>query len=128
MGDKLTKVLAARKAGGRHSPLYIWMRENHAALSAEFAENGPQWATRVPAMAEVGLVDAAGQAPSIRTAMQTWYRVCRAVGAPSPKREPKPPSAETLPVPTKAAVDDEEEEITMTMGGGKVVTVKIPKS
>jgi hypothetical protein len=102
--ERMMKVLAAGKPGGRHSPLYIWMMENHATLSAEFVTNGPQWATRVPAMGDVGLVDATGQPPSIRTAMQTWYRVCRAMDAPSSKRKVKPPSVPppSLPPPHAA--------------------------
>ncbi len=127
MGEKLTKVLAAGKAGGRHSSLYVWMRDNHAALSAEFAKNGPQWAIRVPAMVEIGLVDAAGQPPSIRTAMQTWYRVCRAMGTPSPRRQASPqPPAPVRPQPPPEAPQAGTRTIQLRSADGKT-TLNIPK-
>jgi hypothetical protein len=104
---RVIMVLAAAKPGGRHSPLYRWMMENHATLAAEFAMNGPQWATRVPAMGEVGLLDAAGQRPSPRTAMQTWYRVCRALRTTSPQDKAIPtPAALPRSPPTTAVVEE----------------------
>jgi hypothetical protein len=112
--ERLLKVLAASKAGGRHSPLYIWMMEHHATLSAEFAANGPQWETRVPAMGEVGLVDANGKPPSLRTAMQTWYRVCRALDAPAPKRAVKPSSKP----PPQPPVEPQAGPRTVQLRGG----------
>lgn len=75
---RVLQVLAVGKDGGRHSPLYVWMQEHHATLKAEFEARGPQWAERTRAMAEAGLVDGDGDPPTQRTAMQTWYRVCRA--------------------------------------------------
>jgi hypothetical protein len=86
--DRLAKVLAAGKTGGRHSSLYLWMRENHATLAADFAANGPRWDARFKAMGEVGLLDADGKKPSKRTAMQTWYRLCRKQSGPPASPQP----------------------------------------
>ena len=93
---RVLQVLGVGKDGGRHSPLYVWMQEHHAALKAEFETRGPQWAERTRAMAEAGLVDGDGDPPTQRTAMQTWYRVCRAERL---KRPSAPAMAGTLPPP-----------------------------
>jgi len=75
---RLRQVLEAGRQGrGRHSPLFLWMREHQAALRADFDLNGARWVERVRAMAEAGLTDHLGKPPTIRTAQQTWYRVCR---------------------------------------------------
>lgn len=64
---------------GKHSELYLWMRHHHSALKANFKEKGPSWQALVVVFAEEGLTDAAGNPPTLRTAQQTWYRVCREV-------------------------------------------------
>ena len=96
---RVLQVLGVGKDGGRHSPLFVWMQEHHAALKAEFETRGPQWAERTRAMAEAGLVDGDGDPPTQRTAMQTWYRVCRAERLKGP---PTPAMAGTLPPPAVA--------------------------
>jgi hypothetical protein len=58
-----------------HSPLYEWMKEHHDAVAEEFAKYGPQWALRIAAMQEGGLLDGTGKPPTVRTAQRTWYRV-----------------------------------------------------
>lgn len=126
--QRVLKVLAASKEGGRHSPLFLWMMEHHATLAAEFAANGPQWATRATTMGEVGLVDAAGQKPTQRTVMQTWYRVCRALGATSPKKETPTPSASHKRQPLSPPTTDDplaaDDDVLLTAGDGTVVTPK----
>ncbi len=96
---RVLQVLGVGKDGGRHSPLYVWMQEHHATLKAEFETRGPQWAERTKAMAEAGLVDGDGDPPTQRTAMQTWYRVCRAERR---KGTPTPAAAGALPSPLVA--------------------------
>jgi hypothetical protein len=118
--ERVLKVLTARKtAGGRHSPLFNWMMEHFATLAAEFARHGPQWATRVVTMGEVGLVDAAGQKPTQRTAMQTWYRVCKAMGAAKGSRPASGRQQPALVDPFSDADDD-----TLIAGDGTVLTPK----
>jgi hypothetical protein len=129
--DPLTHILAAGKEGGRHSPLYLWMKKNHAALTAEFAANGPQWSVRARAMGDAGLVDADEKKPSQRTAMQTWYRVCRDLG--KPRRQDRvrndvgPQLAPVQPTADDPDDDDDEEEIEWTTADGTVHRTKIPK-
>ena len=97
MDPALSKVLRVRGGRGSRSPLYVWMREHHEALRAEFDANGPQWVTRVKAMAEAGLLDQLGKPPTVRGAQQTWYRVCRDVAA---GKGAKPGSARPAPART----------------------------
>jgi hypothetical protein len=47
-------------------------------------------------MGEAGLLDADGKKPSTRTAMQTWYRLCR--------RQSRPPAAPQPAVSQPAAL------------------------
>lgn len=61
----------------RHSSLYVAMAENHAALSDAFTKRRPNWKELIVGFADLGLTDADGNAASVRTAQQTWYRVCR---------------------------------------------------
>ncbi len=89
-------VLGVGKDGGKHSPLYLWMQEHYSTLKAEFETRGPQWEERAVAMAEAGLRDGTNKEPTQRTAMQTWYRVCRAQKR---RGSISPPSAETTPLP-----------------------------
>ena len=125
--DDLLKVLTASKPGGRHSPLFLWMMEHHATLSAEFARNGPQWSTRVVTMGEVGLLDAAGKKPTLRTAMQTWYRVCKALGAPSPRRGTRPLSSAGHQRSALDPFSDADDDTTLIAGDGTVLTPKKPR-
>lgn len=109
---KMQRLLNLRSGKGRHSPLYLWMRDNREALAADFARNGPQWAERAKLMGEAGLLDRMGKPPTVRGAMQTWYRVCldtkgteltpAAVAAQSPPlvpRETTPPPRPPDPAP-----------------------------
>lgn len=61
----------------RHSSLYVAMAENHAALSDAFTKRRPNWKELIVGFADLGLTDAGGNTASVRTAQQTWYRVCR---------------------------------------------------
>ena len=100
---RVMKVLNAKTARGKHSPLYHWMREHHAVLRAEFELHGPQWAERVVAMGEAGLTDQTGKAATLRTAKQTWYRVCEDLKGARRKRVTKvvvKSAPESTPTPT----------------------------
>lgn len=93
---KLARVLRIPdESRGRRSPLYLWMKRNFAELSAEFRENGPRWDARVKAMKAAGLVDWNRRPPTVRTAQQTWYRLCRDMEkAPPASAAPSPPRPE----------------------------------
>jgi hypothetical protein len=96
----LAKVLVLKKGGrGRYSPLYLWMKRNFDELSAEFAENGPQWAARVEAMGAAGLVDWNGRPPSVRTAQKTWYRLRQDMEEKAPPPSSPPPLPDPSPIP-----------------------------
>ena len=57
--------------------MYIWMRENHEALSQAFKRDGPHWVARTEAIRQAGLTDQSGKPPTMRTAQKTWYNLCR---------------------------------------------------
>lgn len=120
---KLAKVLrVSAKSRGRRSPLYLWMKQNFAELAAEFQENGPRWQARVKAMKAAGLVDWNRNAPTVRGAQQTWYRLCRdmekapatSVARPETSQPPPPNPARTVtatpapptPAPTAASLSN----------------------
>ena len=88
--EDLAKVLAAnRTKGGRHSPLYRWMRLHHDALAAAFESDGVSWQAVTEMLAETGLTDGSGKPPAIRRAQKAWYQVKRDVAAARAKAEAK---------------------------------------
>jgi hypothetical protein len=98
----LAKFLGvSRTDRGKHSKLYYWLRENYAAIGHEFDRNGAQWPKRVEVLAELGLTDHAGKSPTIKTAQQTWYRVCRDVERTAASRPA--PSADFTNAPAPAS-------------------------
>jgi hypothetical protein len=120
----------------KHSSLYDWMLEHHAAIKAEFEKNGPQWEARVEAMGNAGLTDRTGKPATKRVAQNTWYSVCRAVEGKRPSKaaaapaEVTPQALSASPPPKAEASGDEdedEEEIEITMGDGTPRKVRIPK-
>ena len=135
---RILTVLNVKTARGKHSPLYHWMREHHDALQAEFNLHGPQWAERAVAMGDAGLTDQTGKRPSVRNAMQTWYRVCEDLKGKGRRKRGKllaskttleaPPTQKTsnqiLPVITIEADEPEEEEFKLVFAGGPKVFTK----
>jgi len=111
--DDVAKVVAAnRDRGGRHSPLYRWMRSHHDALVAAFEMDGASWGVVTEMLTENGLTDGDGKQPAIRRAQKTWYRVKHDVAAARAKAEAKrkPPPAlarvvATTPLPSPAPPD-----------------------
>jgi hypothetical protein len=83
---------ASREAKAKHSPLYLWMRDNYEELRAEFDLHGPRWRERHKALCDVGLKDQDDKPPTFRGAQDTWYRVVRDMEAKGGVRaaEPKP--------------------------------------
>jgi hypothetical protein len=136
--NALSKVLnVSNDKLKKHSKLYYWMLEHHAKLRAEFQKNGPQWPDRVRAMADAGLTDRTGKPASVKVAQNTWYAVCRAIDkertnvttgpASSTTTQPTAPKTATPVQPISEDVEDDEEEIEITMGDGTPRKVKIPK-
>jgi hypothetical protein len=110
--DVAKVVTANREKGGRHSPLYRWMRSHHDALAAAFDADGASWRVVTEMLAENGLTDGDGKQPVIRRAQKTWYRVKRDVAATRAKAEakskPSPalaPVVATIPLPSPASPD-----------------------
>lgn len=61
--------------GGKHSPLYLWMRQNHHNIARQVSQGGMPWAKFTEAVAKAGLTDRKGQPPREKTVRQTWFRV-----------------------------------------------------
>ena len=105
----LTQIAqATARSVGKRSRLYREMKKRHADLTLTFSENGPGWSELVKVFARLGWTDREGKRPSIRTAQDTWYRVCRDVRSQSlsPGRsEPRspPPTSGTPPSEPSAA-------------------------
>ena len=75
--DKITKAMAGH---GRHSQLFLWMRENYDRLLAATrlrAERGlvNDWAAMVSELQALGLTDRKGNPPTVNTVRKTWDRV-----------------------------------------------------
>jgi hypothetical protein len=145
---QLVKFLGISQASqGKHSKLYHWLREHHAAISYEFSLHGAQWAKRVEVLAELGLTDRTGKPPTVQRAQKTWYRVCQDIeraggnhltraaalknaSVPEPERLPlQPPAAASKPakdscnpppaMPREPEVIYEEEEPLFRTSGLK---------
>lgn len=137
----LRRLLDLRGGKGRRSTLYLWMRDNREALAADIARNGAQWAERARLMGEAGLLDRTGKPPTVRGAMQTWYRVCdeaerkgatpAAAGgtSPAPSIPPAPGKGAPTPRPFDPApvADTDNPYGFRTAGGVKDWTKKGPE-
>jgi hypothetical protein len=92
---------ARARGAGRRSPLFLWLRENHDALAAAFANNAPAWASLATYLGERGVRDGEGKPPTARGARDAWWRVRREVAAARARRHgmPAPPmeAGETAP-------------------------------
>jgi len=97
--EELARVVAAnREKGGRHSPLYRWMRSHHDALAAAFETDGISWRAVTEMLAETGLTDGSGKPPAIRRAQKAWYQVKRDVAAARAKAEAKRKPCVSIPI------------------------------
>lgn len=68
-------MLSAQRRAGKRSPLFLWLLEHHDEIVATLQGGQIGWGSFCAAVAEVGLKDATGKAPSENTARITWYRV-----------------------------------------------------
>lgn len=73
-----TPVRSVLRGASRRSSMYLWMTENQRELAATLAElRPPDWSRIALALANEGLRDARGAAPTAKSAYQTWWKVRR---------------------------------------------------
>ena len=76
VAEAIAEMQKARASGrGRHSPLYVWLRENHDALLVEFAKSAPAWTVLAAYLGEHGIRDGGAKLPTARGARDAWWRV-----------------------------------------------------
>ena len=68
------------KAQARRSPLYRWLRENHADITTVMSLPRPSWTALAETAAEAGQVDDHGKPPNANSVRAAWIRVCRDLG------------------------------------------------
>ncbi len=71
------------KAQARRSPLYRWLRENHADIATAMSLPRPSWTALAETAAESGQVDDHGKPPNANSVRAAWIRVCRDLGKPA---------------------------------------------
>ena len=84
------------KGRGQRSPLYLWLRQNHARLLEEFTASAPSWPGLASALGDSGILNGEGKPPTAEGARTVWYRVRRDLAGkrkaaaikPSPAPEP----------------------------------------
>lgn len=99
------------KGRGQRSPLYLWLRQNHARLLEEFTASAPSWPGLASALGKSGILNGEGKPPTPEGARTVWYRVRRDLAGkrkvaalkPSPVLEP---SVAPLPSPTQLDAGD----------------------
>ena len=91
-----TPVRSVLRGASRRSSMYLWMAANQRELAAALAElRPPDWSRIAVALANEGLHDARGAAPTAKSAYQTWWKVRRdhkadAAGSVLPAEPPRP--------------------------------------
>jgi hypothetical protein len=98
---------------GRRSPLYLWLREHHDALTSAFAKSAPAWAALAAYLGEHGLTDGDAKHPTARGTRDAWWRVRRDVATARARRQGTPapeldvgetaPGVSPIPVPAEVA-------------------------
>jgi hypothetical protein len=76
------------RAQARRSPLYRWLRENHADIATAMSLPRPSWTALAETAAESGQVDDHGKPPNANSVRAAWIRVCRDLGKPHGARQP----------------------------------------
>lgn len=104
VADDLAQLVATnRKKGGRHSPLYTWLRARHDTLAATIEADGPSWPTIAASLAKAGLTDGTGKPPTPERARKCWHQVKKDVAAAREKaaagRKPLVPMSLTRATP-----------------------------
>src|SRR6185312_3830966 len=95
--ERLLSELDRRAGLSRRSSLFLWMRDNYAAMAERIADAGGTRSMDWPAVAEVlgggGLTGADGKAPSGNVARKTWGKVVAMMGDARPAMAPALPRA-----------------------------------
>jgi hypothetical protein len=81
--DKVSHLLAAMHeiSAPGHSPLYLWMRQNHDRIAEGLDGVRPSWRALATRLGEMKIHDGTGKVPTPQGARGTWYRVRRDLAA-----------------------------------------------
>ena len=79
--EAVDRVIAGGVSSPVRSPVYAWLKQNHARLATQFSGVRVQWAVVAARLAELGIVDVNGSPPKAATVRRTWWRVRRDVAA-----------------------------------------------
>ena len=114
----VAQIVAAMRSGptkgrGQRSPLYLWLRQNHARLLEEFTASAPSWPGLASALGNSGIFNGEGKPPTAEGARTVWYRVRRDLAGkrkvaalkPSPAHE-----ATVTPLPSSTQSDGGDSE------------------
>ena len=85
--DDIARMVATSATATVRSPVYVWLRRNHAVLSAEFADARVNWSQVAAKLAEIGVTDAKGQKPRAEAVRRAWWQVRRDLAAAKAKRQ-----------------------------------------
>lgn len=108
--SQLSRLIARGSITAAHSPVYLWLRQNHDGLVAQFGGTRIRWASVAAALVELGVTDANGAPPRAATIRRTWWRVRRDVAlaqARSGSKPPKPAVADVVRPAVAAPVSQE---------------------
>jgi len=101
--DDLTQLITANRAkGGRHSPVYCWMRTRHDALAAAIEADGASWPTIASMLVKAGLADGTGKPPTPERARKCWHQVRKDVAAARANAEEKRKLHVSIPIAAAA--------------------------
>ena len=88
--NQLGGLIASGSITAAHSPVYLWLRQNHDGLLAEFGSTRIRWASVASTLVRLGVMDANGAPPRPATIRRTWWRVRRDVALTRARSESKP--------------------------------------
>ena len=100
--------LQPTKGRGQRSPLYLWLRQNHARLLDEFTTSAPSWPGLASALGKSGILNGEGKPPTAEGARTVWYRVRRDLAGKRKVAALKPspaPEASVTPLPSPTQSD-----------------------
>lgn len=102
---QLTKLIVSGSITAAHSPVYLWLRQNHDGLVAQFGRTRIRWGSVATTLVALGVTDANGGPPQPATIRRTWWRVRRdvALAQARSKVEPLKPTVADVVHPIAAA-------------------------
>ena len=96
-------ILREAAAASERSPLFWWLLENHEELIQNTRDGRIRWVVLLPLIADAGLTNADGGAPTLNVLKKTWYKVRKVVAAKRQQAEIK--KAENVEAQAREAVD-----------------------